>query len=194
MNRKIGRILSAEEYFGSRTALGAIVRGSVNPWLQMIPGMFLYEAYKRSRERRLYAEDYVFPRRVAMDILKASMEGADREHALQEARLKIRNRLGKRGDYSEDIEDAYMEMVELIAAHFEGLLSVEGDSYEDILIKAYKTKASYDSYLDDLAAKERKIDRAIVEKYNNDDSLRRTLLSRQAVKEELREKDSNAIF
>jgi hypothetical protein len=194
MNKKIGRILSAEEYFGSRTALGAMVRETVNPWLQMIPGMFLYEAYKRSRNRRLYARDYAFPRKIAMEIITAMDQGQDKQEAVGEARLKVRDWLMGAGLYSEAVEDANMEMIELIITHFKKLLSVEGNSYEDMLIEAYRTKASYDSYNKDLAGAERKVERAIVEKYDNDDELRKRLLAGQAIKEEMREKDADAIF
>ncbi len=193
LNKKIGRILSAEEYFGSRAALAAIVRGHVNPWLQMIPGMFIYEAYKRSRERRIYSRHYIFPRKIAMDAIRAIKSNAENDEALEEARLRIRNWLGSRKIFSDDIENAYMGMIGLIFNHYRRLLEAEGESHEEMLISAYQTQAGYEEYLNKLNGAERRIDRAIVEKYN-DDALRNELLSRQSAKEELREKDAKAIF
>lgn len=194
LNKKVWRVLSAEEYFGSRAALAAIVRGNVNPWLQMIPGMFIYEAYKRSRERRIYAQHYIFPRKIAMDAIRAINKGVEKSEALDEAGLKMRDWLGSRNILSDAIESAYMDMVELIMSHYGRLLEADGESHEEMLVSAYQTQAGYEDYLNKLNGAERRIDRAIVAKYNDDDTLRKELLARQSAKEELREKDAKAIF
>ncbi len=194
MKKKMGFILASEEYFGSRTALGSLVRCPVNPWLQMIPGMFIYEAYKRSRERRLFAQHFMHPRRIAMKLAEHRVTGGDPDELADEAHERIRKWLSSAGAYDDTVFEAASAVVDSLRIHYEKLLRVQGASYADLVIAVYETRERYEAYLHELARLEDALDRAVLAKFEYDETLREELFLKQKVKEDLRVKDTNSIF
>ncbi len=194
MNRKAGFILGAEEYFGSRTALGSMVRRPVNHWLQIIPGMFIYEAYKRSRERRLFARHFMYPRRTAMQLAVHAVEGGDPDELSNKVAQQVQQWLRSAEAYSEATFEAVMALVDRLRMHYEKLLHAEGSSYAELVTAVYESRDRYEAYLHEISQLEDAVDRAVLEKFGYEESLREEFRRKQETKKHLREKDTDAIF
>lgn len=194
MKRKSRIILSAEEYFGSRAALAAHVRAAVNPWLQLIPGMFLYDAYQRSRERRIYSQHYLFPRKVAMEAALKLLNGAETEAVMAGAADEIRSWLAGKKIRSEEVSAKNMELVAVLVDHFTRLLNVEGYTHDELARAAYGDGDEYDEYVRRLARAETMVDAALLAAFGQNGALKKELMGKQAAREDLRTKDADAAF
>lgn len=194
MKKKSRIILGAEEYFGSRTALASHVRAAVNPWLQLIPGMFLYDAYKRSRDRRVYSAYYLFPRKVAMNAALAILEGEERPTVMARASEEMRSWLTGKKIRSGVVSARNMELVAVIVDHFALLLRAEGNTHEELFTEAYGRRDAYDEYLRVLARAECMVDEALLAAFGGDEGLKGELSAKQAAREFLRKKDADAAF
>lgn len=194
MREKRGLILSVEEDFARRLALGVIVRRPVSPWLQLIPGMFIFDAYKRSRETRLFSQYFMAPRKIAMDTAQRMVQGENRDAALAQARDRIREWLMAKRLDSDAVLERQMAVVGLLADHYSRILDADGQSHSDLVTDAYHNRESYDDYVRRLARLENEVDNAVIERLGHAEELRKDMLLRQEVKEELRAKDADTIF
>lgn len=194
MREKRSLILSAEEYFARRVALGVIVRRPTSPWLQLIPGMFIFDAYKRSRETRLFSQYFMAPRKIAMDAAQCLVQGEPRDVVLPQAQEKVRAWLIAQRLDSDAVLDREMAVVGLLTDHYSRLLRVDGASHADLVTEAYHDRERYEDYLKQLARLENEADNAVSERFGHAEGLRKDLALKQKVKEELRVKDMDTIF
>ncbi len=194
MSDKRGLILSAEEYFARRVVLGVLVRKPVSPWLQLIPGKFIFDAYKRSRETRLFSQYFMAPRKIAMDAAQRMVEGEPRDVALTLSQERIRDWLiGKQLDYY-SIRDRQIAVVGLLIDHYVKLLDANGASHSELVTDAYHDREGYEDYLNRLARLENELDDALIKQLGNTEEIRKDQLLEREVKGELRGKDVDRIF
>lgn len=194
MAEKSRLILAAEESLARRIALGVIVRRPVNPWLQLIPGMFIIDFLKRTAEVRRFSQYYMFPRRLAMEAARRTSDSQVQEDGLIYVEERVKNWLSKQTLYSQAAHQGVTALVDLLTDHYSKLLRSDGNTHQDLVNKAYVSQAGYQTYLDRLASMEKQVDLAVVERLGGDETLRQRCMAQQEQAEEQRTKDTEAIF
>lgn len=193
MHHKYNLIQSAEASLARRATLAEVVTRPINPWLQIIPGMFIFDFLKRTIEIRRYTNYYLYPRRLALDLSMNSIQGQQREQGLLlEAEGKIKAWLESSGLYSPTILQAHNKILHFLVDHYTRLLQSNGNTYYDLVKNAYKTLATYNAFLDQLISTEQDLEKAVYEKLGDDERVRRITKQRQV--EEQRTKEIHALF
>ncbi|MFC1834570.1 NF038143 family protein [Thermodesulfobacteriota bacterium] len=188
MNRKVGTILAAEEYFARRVALRVAATRPLKMWQQIIPGMFIFDFLTRQKGIRVFSGYYMFPRKLAMERARKSDEAAPEFEDTITAWLTDQNL------YSQDIHSEMIRLVDLLSEHYSRLLRADGDIYEDVVSKAYNTREDYDAFLTRLTEMEHRIDAFALARMRNPEANSQELRLQQEQIEALRKKDANAIF
>lgn len=192
MESKYNLILSAEESFARRVALADIVTRPVKPWLQLIPGMFIFDFLKRTTEIRRYSQYFMFPRKIAMDLSGVIVNGKQRNDGLSQAEEKIKIWLRSLRLHSPAIHQAHAAILNLLIDHYTKLFKADGDNYYGLVKDAYKNQESYDAYLKQLTSLEQDLVMAINELLGEND--RKRPLAKQPQVEEQRKKEKGTIF
>jgi hypothetical protein len=192
MKHQSNVILSAEASLARRVTLAEVVTRPVNPWLQLIPGMFIFDFLKRTIEIRQYTNYYLYPRRLALDLSINRIQGPQRGQGLFEAEGKIKAWLEASGLYSLTLLQAHTKILHFLADHYTQLLQSDGHTYYDLVKNAYKTLAVYNASLDRLTAVEQDLEKAVHEILGDDERVKRITKQRQV--EAQRTKESHTIF
>lgn len=194
MESKYNLILSAEASFARRVALADIVTRPVKPWLQLIPGMFIFDFLKRTTEIRRYSQYFMFPRKIAMDLSQEIVSGKERDNSLLLAKEKLKKWLGSLRLYSPAIHQAHTSILNLLIDHYSKLLNADGDTFNYLVKDAYNHQENYAAFLSRLASVEKEVDRAITETLGENEKLREKILAEQRQLEKQREKNLAEIF
>ena len=194
MEEKKNAILAAEEYFARRVVLRAIVKRPVKPWLQIIPGMFIFDFLRRQRETRLYSEYYVYPRKQALNAAVGEGGDFESEDRFSAIRVETISWLKAQKINSPRVLDATMNLIHVLSEHYAGLLRVEGTRYDDLVSHAYRDRDTYEDFLKLLNTVEDDMDTAIMEKFSQSEEVHRDLLLKREERHYLRNLDTDSIF
>ena len=194
MEKKHALILPAEESFARRVALDFIVKRPGKPWLQLIPGMFIFDFLKRNGEIRRCSQYYLFPRRLAMDVALNITKGDEKNGKLSWVEEKIKTWPSKLSLDSQAIHQGRMALVNLLIDHYIKLFQAHGDSYNDLLNDAYQSRENYETFLNRLSDTEREMNRIIFEVTGEVETAHDSLKAEQLQAEEQRNKELDNIF
>ncbi len=183
MDPKQRLILDSERALARRIALAVVVSRPVVTWLQLIPGMFLVDFLRRSREIRRVAA-------TCLPLRQAALEAA----AGEETRITDGTWLDDAGFASEEVRRAASEVVVELMAHYRRLLAADGERYEDLVREAYGTRAEYRRYLETLAEREKALRRAMAMQNAGDPRVAERLEAEQEQAEVQRRKELDRIF
>jgi len=167
VTKKYEIILAEEESFARQVALGVIVQRPPSSWYFLIPGMFIFDFLRRSQAIRRYSELFLFPRKLALDLSDNAPTHDDIADAMPQVKEPLNDWLKSHGLLTDAIIQAHMHQIDLLARHYHRLFHVEGNDYDTLITRAYKTRAQYESFLGELATAERNVDREIAEFQGN---------------------------
>lgn len=191
MKERYRIILSAETALARRPTLADMVTRPINPWLQLIPCMFILDFLKRTAEIRKYSNYYVFPRRMGLEISQRHGQDDEPEH-ISRAEQKISTWLVSQKLYSADIFQSLVSILYILSDHYKRLFQAEGGNYPSLIISAYETPENYDTYLNRLTAAEQSLLNSIKELPVT--TITNRLLTRQPHLEAQRIKEKEDIF
>lgn len=175
-------------------ALRVIVTKPVTVWQTLIPFLFILDFLKRSSATRLYAKNFMFPRRLAIDAALGINNGEDKENRLSRVEEAIKEWLNFSKLYSEGLHRNQMEVITLFIDHYSKLLNSNGDTYYSLVRNAYNNRENYEACLSRFASAEKEVDRAIIEKLGETEELREKILAEQQQLENLRKEEVDGIF
>ena len=187
-------ILSEEESLARQAALGVVVTTPQSVWHYLIPFMFIFDFLRRSTTMRRYTQHFMFPRKLAMDTASDILEGEDKRERLSWTEEEIKVWLETLNLYSPSLQAAQMKVVTQLMDHYTKLLQTEGDTYYDLVRNAYMNQSDYQAHLSQLKAWEQEVDRAIIEKLGETETLREKLLAEEEQLERMRQKRLDEIF
>ena len=168
-------ILLFERQFAREVTLAVITQQPLSGWYYLIPGMFIFDAWRRSRAIRLYTEQFMFPRKLAIEAAQMRLKGengADFESAIN---TQIELHLRPQETYSEDLVRAPKRAVTILADHYHALLSAEDGAYFDLIESAYGTGERFAEHLQQLGIAENDISRAVLDKMGENKKLKEKL-------------------
>ncbi len=194
MRKNYNIISSTDEELARAVALRAIVTRPVSVWQTLIPFIFILDFLKRGSAIRLYTENFMLPRKLAIDAALGINSGEDKEHRLSRVEEAIKEWLNSLRLYSQGLHQNQMEVITLLIEHYSRLLNTNGDTYYSLVRNAYNNRENYEAYLSRLASAEKEVDRAIIEKLGDTEKLREKILAEKQQLETLRKEEVDGIF
>lgn len=194
MKKNYNIISSADEELARAVTLRAIVTKPVSVWQALIPFIFILDFLKRSRAVRLYADNFMLPRKLAIDAALGINSGEDKEHRLSRVEEAIKEWLNSIKLYSQDLRQNQMEIITLLIEHYSKLLNTNGNTYYSLVRNAYNNRENYEAYLSRLASAEKEVDRTIIKKLGDTEELREKILAEKQQLETLRKEEVDGIF
>jgi hypothetical protein len=194
MPEKYQIVLSAEEDFARKVALGVIVTKPLTVWHYLIPGMFIIDFLRRGSVIKRYSDHFIFPRKVAIEVARDIMHGAQKDDRMSKAEKEIKGWLNSLEFYSVALESAQIEIVKSLVEHYRTLFMAEGDSYSTLIRNAYGERGKYEAHLSRLTSLEMEVDKAIIETLGDSEGLRQRLVAEQQQLEKMRGKAVEEIF
>jgi hypothetical protein len=172
---KYEMILAAEKQFAREVTLGVIVQQPLSVWHYLLPGMFIIDFLRRTSAISRYTKHFLFPRQLAIDTAQRLLQGHENAAEDLQVAAEIQNWLASLNLYSPQLAQAQQRAVDLLIAHYRKLLTVEGNSHEELIENAYTSQPAYEAHLRELTAAEVEIDQAIIEKTGAQEKLKEKL-------------------
>ena len=194
MATKYDIILSYEESFGGTVALRLIIERPLTLWYCLIPLVFVFEFLKRKKEQRIFTENFLFTKKLALDAAGDINKGEERQNRLSQIEDQIRDRLTAQKLYSWGIHQKQRAEVNLLIDHYLKLLNAEGKSYESLVKDAYQTRDNYQAFLHQLTSAEKEIDRAVINTLGKTEEIWQPMVMKQTIIGEMRAKRVDKIF
>ena len=168
-------ILSDEKQFAREVTLGVIVQQPLRSWLYLIPGMFIVDFLRRTTAISRYTKYFMFPRRLAIDAAQGLLKGYEKAAVNSRITVDIENWLNSLNLYSPQLAGVQKRAVGLLTIHYRKLLNAEGNSQYELIQNAYTTREAYEAHVRELTLVEADIDRIIIEKMGQNETLKEKL-------------------
>jgi hypothetical protein len=160
MDTKYQSILAQERSLAKAVASAVIEVKPVSAWEIMIPILFLLRLFQVKRSKETFTLNFLFTKKLA---LEAALPMVDKGKSREEAREQIREKTGnvlasdKAGLYSSKIRQKQMKEMDLLIDHYGRLLGAEGKDYPSMVRNAYRTRANYAAFLQELEKAEKEV-------------------------------------
>ena len=180
-------ITSAEEQFAREVTLGVMIHRPLPALLYIIPGIFIIEYLRRGTAIRRYTQTFMFPRKLALKAARDLINGYESSSVDTRIENEMNAWLESHRLLYPDISRAQKTSVEVLIDHYTRLLQTHGESYFDLIEGAYKSRYDFKEYLNQIAAAEKEVDRAILAVQADSEKLKKRLdLEEQQVAERRR--------
>jgi hypothetical protein len=168
-------IRAAETQFAREVTIGVIYQQPPSAFYYLIPGMFIIDFLRRTTAIRRYTQHFMFPRNLALDAARGLSRGE--EKALIDRNLDddIKQWLQSLDLDSSELARAQKAAVDVLTDHYARLLNVQGDTYYELIEKAYPAQSAFENHLQALTDAENEIDRAIMARAGNNENLKEKL-------------------
>ncbi|TVM19251.1 hypothetical protein DPQ33_02510 [Oceanidesulfovibrio indonesiensis] len=191
-------ILEHELDFANRMAHKMVVQPTVHVWMILIPVIFVLHFYRLNRAkegRALFKEGYMQSRRHTLDaVWERLRRGEDplTENSMDPAFIDA---LCAESATPEQAMTQYRAFISLLAEHYRDLLSASGESVEDLIRSAYRTRSNYLLFLRQMGEVEQSLNVALQPHLPEDlDEVQDVLQYMERTTRELRQEQAEAIF
>ena len=187
-------ILIAEEKLAREVTLGVIVTRPLTVWHYIIPGMFIIDFLRRGSALKKYTENFLFPRKLAVDAAQALAQGEPEADVFEHIENDTRVWLNSLDLYSTGLLQAQVGAIKLLADHYGMLLKEDGLSVYALMKAAYQTQENLQTFFEELTAAEAEVDRELLAKKGENEKLKEKILAEQKQLEERRAKIIEEVF
>ncbi len=152
---KFDAIIAHERLFADTLALRVLERPKLSIWMILIPIIFLYFFYRYQRftaGRKQFGDNYLINSERALNEAVAVIESG------KSPDLEGLSRLSNLPD---DVRTCNTDVLRILFEHYVELLRSEGNSFDTLIRTAYKTKANYLLYVNQLNQAEKRLNAAI---------------------------------
>ena len=187
-------ILDAETRFAKEVALGVIYQQQPSAWHYLVPGMFIIDYLRRATAISRYTKHFMFPRKLALDASRSLMKGQEKSEIDSRIESDVGQWLSGLKLHSQELLQAQKRAIDLLIEHYLKLQNAEGDSINELIENAYRSRGAYESHIRELTSAEADIDRAIIESIANNEKLIEKLQLEARQVEMVRQKIIENIF
>ena len=187
-------ILIAEEKLAREVTLGVIVTRPLTVWHYIIPGMFIIDFLRRGSALKKYTENFLFPRKLAVDAAQALAQGEPEADVFEHIENDTRVWLNSLDLYSPGLLQAQVGAIKLLADHYGMLLKEDGLSVYALMKAAYQNRENLQTFFEELTAAEAEVDRELLAKKGENEKLKEKILAEQKQLEERRAKIIEEVF
>lgn len=166
-------LLTHEQDFGRIVTGQVLEKPTISFWMILVPILllpYMYRVKKANQAAEIFTEGYLFTKRLALD---AAYTMYTEGHSLDQAMLPAIAAIQRNPEAKEHIREIYRKQaseVELLANHYYRLFTAQGDTFEQLILSAYQTAASYEAFLDELAQAEQAVNEAAMHAVSSNQS------------------------
>ena len=197
IDTKYDIIRSQERRLAKAVARRVVKLPDVTVWAFMIPLIFLFNFLRYKRANETFVLNFLFTKKLALDAARDIIkEGQSRQGVLAGIDDKTRNILtsDKMGIYSEKIRRQQMNEINLLLDHYLKLLEAEGKSYKSLVKNAYQTQDDYRTFLQQLTAAEKAVNRAAIQTVGKTEEASELVSRMEEATEMVRTAEAEKIF
>jgi len=96
--------------------------------------------------------------------------------------------------YSPDLVKSYVDLVEILAAHYLKLLTAEGDTLYLLIEHAYQQAENFKQFIETITSAENEVDRQVIEQLGGNEKVREKILAEQQQIAKRRQKILEQVF
>lgn len=163
LDTKHESILAYERSLAKAVASAVIESKPLSVWEITIPILFVANFFRFKRSREVFTLNFLFTKKLALEAaFEMIKKGHSKDEAMSRIKDKTRNILGsdQKGVYSQKIRHKQLNEMELLIDHYRRLLDADGKDFTSMMKNAYRTRESYDKFLDRLKGAEIEVNRA----------------------------------
>jgi len=172
-------IVNAEQQFAREVTLGVIVTRPLTMWHYIIPGFFIVDFLRRGSAIRRYTRHFMFPRKLALDAAVAEIQKENLESTRSDMEDRTRFWLESLKLYSPDLVEAHLDLIEILAAHYLMLLNADGDTFNQLIERAYQNGDNFKRFIQTVASAENEVDRQVIEQLGGNEQVKEKILAEQ---------------
>jgi hypothetical protein len=187
-------IVNAEQQFAREVTLGVIVTRPLTAWHYIIPGFFIIDFLRRGSAIRQYTKHFMFPRKLAMDVAVAELQGENKEALRPDPADNIRIWLESLNLYSPDLLKAHVLLIKMLAAHYQKLLTAEGDTFYLLIEHAYQNRDNFKQFIETITSTENEVDRQVIEQLGGNEKVKEKIFAEQQQIAKRRQKILEEVF
>lgn len=197
IDTKYDIILSQEREVAKAVAKRVVKMPDVTVWSFMIPLVFIFNFLRYKRASEAFVLNFLFTKKLA---LEAARDMVKKGLSRQDAITNIENKTGEiltadtKGIYSEKIRRKQMHEINLLLDHYLKLLEAEGRSYESLVKNAYQTQENYRTFLQQLAAAEKAVNRVALQTVGRTEAAHELVSGMEKAAERIRIEQAEKIF
>ncbi|UCG78589.1 MAG: NF038143 family protein [Nitrospirota bacterium] len=149
-------IREQEEIFASTLSLRVLEKPKLSIWMILIPIIFVYYFFQYSKfsdARRQFIEHYLQSRKLALkEAARAVTEGREPDSGL----------INPESDMPAEVRPHHMQVMMLLAEHYEGLLKESGGDFASLVRGAYGDLTELLIFFNNLNNAEREVNKALL--------------------------------
>jgi hypothetical protein len=187
-------IVAAEEQFAREVTLGVLYQRPLSAWYYVIPGMFFIDFLRRGTAIRRYTETFMFPRKLALQAAHDVLRGYENTSVDMRIDAEIKKWLDSHHLLSPELSRASKMAVDVFTEHYTKLLQADGEGYYDLIEAAYPSRHDFQTHINQIAAAEKEVDRAILVLRVDSEQLKKKLQLEEQQVAERRSKILEAIY
>ena len=187
-------ILMTEEKMAREVTLGVIVTRPLTVWHHIIPGMFIIDFLRRGSALRRYTNQFMFPRKLAIDAAQALARDEDKTAVFSHIENDTSMWLNSLDLFTPGLLQAQLAVIKLLIDHYARLLKEDGYSLYALIKKAYENRENFQAFVDELTAAEAEVDRELIAKLGETEKLKAKISAEQEQIKERREKILEEVF
>lgn len=181
-------ILAEETRFTNLLASRIIDKPELSLWMILIPIIFVFYFYQLQRftsSRKRFTENYLIAIKRALSAVE-SLEAEDNPDF---------DRLAQNTELPEKAKAQQVELFKCQSQHYFRLMKANGESYEELIRRAYPGSDEYREYCENLNQAEKQLNESLLATATeNDESIAQTVTKFQIASQELRNQQVERIF
>lgn len=155
LDEKHAIILEHERRFADLLALQVLEKPKLSVWMILIPIIFVHYFYRMQKfnsGRNAFADNYLTVRKRALDGARATLqtEAPPDVHALSGI-----------AHLPQPVQAPHVKLLDLLISHYIDLMRSEGGTIESLIRSAYKTRANYLLFVNQLNQAEKTLNSAL---------------------------------
>ena len=163
LDTKCSNIHREERSVADAVAFEVLGSYQAGVWDFVMPPLLIINLLKHRRKKESFILNLLFTKNMALEAAR-DMAGQDipREKALQKAEEATAKVLAAdtRGIYAEKVRQKQLKEIDLLAAHYHGLIMTEGKAYDEMVTAAYPDRQGYLDFLRRLNQAEKEVNHA----------------------------------
>jgi hypothetical protein len=192
-----GNIYREERAVAAAVAADVIGSYTAGVWDFVMPPVLVFNLLKHKRRKEGFILNLLYTKKLALEAAREIVgNGLSTEAALQKADEATGAVLSAdtRGIYSDSVRQKQLKEIELLAAHYYGLIISGGKAFEDMLKGAYSGRQAYLEFVDRLNQAEKEVNHTALSTVGKNDSARQFIDKMEKSVEAIRLLDADKYF
>lgn len=189
VDRKLQEVLAYERRFAFKLGEHVLEKPKMSVWMILIPVIIVYHVFRFKKYvtgRNKFARNYMEAREQALDVARSVVaEGKPRHVDSITARMSL----------PAETRGPYHRLLSVLVDHYVDLLGAEGEDIDSLLRRAYRSRADYLLFFNQLAQAEKNLHAALRPHLDKGgEEIEEAILRIQEISEHMRREEASRVF